>query len=62
MVDGVQDFLRTGVIDCPQDAGLTLRSCEATGFANIGVFETTRGFKYQRSRLLGIRAAGQRQQ
>ena len=62
MVDGVQDFLRTGIIDCPQDARLALRPREATGFANIRVFETTRSLENQRSRLLGIRAAGQRQQ
>ena len=62
MVYGVKDFLRAGVIDRPQNAGLALRPCEAAGFANIGIFETTDSFKNQRSRLLGIRAAGQRQQ
>lgn len=62
LVYGVQSFLRAGVIDCPENTGLTLRPSKPAGFANIGVFETTDGLKMQRCRLLRTGAAGKRQQ
>ena len=46
----------------PEAPRFELRSCDAAGFANAGVFKPACRLKYQRSRLFRVGTAGQRQQ
>ena len=58
LVDGIQRFFRTAVVDDPQDIGLALGARETAGLTDPGVFQAARRRETEASvRLIGISAA-----
>jgi len=62
VVDDMNGLIGTAVVDDKEQPGLALRAGERAGFEDVGIFEMTADLERERCRLLGIRAAGKRQQ